>query len=179
MSGSPSPPSNSISKGATARSAVTPRATSSLTSSAIRRSSTLKERAPHTNGTNGTARESLSEALKQETEQKEHVCSFLILRSDLFTFYLKLLVQIQNKDQIISNLSAENDNLTSALTSTEIRVNELYTDQSRMEDEMATRMEVAEKLRSQIRDLEKEKRDIQRRYNEQVGISHAVACHTL
>jgi peptidoglycan hydrolase CwlO-like protein len=84
--------------------------------------------------------------------------------------HLQLLVQIQNKDQIISNLSTENDNLTTALASAEIRVNELYTDQSRMEDEMATRMEVTEKLRSQVRELEKEKRDIQRRYNEQVGI---------
>ena len=46
---------------------------------------------------------------------------------------------------------------------------ELYADQSRMEEEMAARMEVAEKLRTQVRELEKEKRDIQRRYNEQVG----------
>lgn len=38
-----------------------------------------------------------------------------------------------------------------------------------MEEEMAARMEVAEKLRTQVRELEKEKRDIQRRYNEQVG----------
>lgn len=33
---------------------------------------------------------------------------------------------------------------------------------------MAARIEVIEKLRTQVRDLEKEKRDIQRRYNEQV-----------
>jgi hypothetical protein len=93
--------------------------------------------------------------------------------------YLQLLVQLQNKDQIIASLAAENDNLTSALTSTEVRVNELYADQSRMEDEMATRMEVAEKLRSQIRELEKEKRDVQRRYNEQVGVSGTVTCHSI
>jgi predicted nucleic acid-binding Zn-ribbon protein len=92
---------------------------------------------------------------------------------------LQLLVQLQDKDQIIGNLSAEHDNLTSALTSAEIRVNELYADQSRMDDEMATRIEVAEKLRSQIRDLEKEKRDIQRRYNEQVGVSGAITCHSI
>lgn len=35
---------------------------------------------------------------------------------------------------------------------------------------MATRIEVAEKLRSQVRELEKEKRDIQRLYNEQVSV---------
>ena len=40
-----------------------------------------------------------------------------------------------------------------------------------MEEEMAARMEVIEKLRTQVRELEKEKRDIQRRYNEQVCIS--------
>lgn len=40
-----------------------------------------------------------------------------------------------------------------------------------MEDEMAARIEVIEKLRTQVRDLEKEKRDIQRRYNEQVLVS--------
>lgn len=39
-----------------------------------------------------------------------------------------------------------------------------------MEEEMATRIEVAEKLRSQVRELEKEKRDIQRLYNEQVSV---------
>lgn len=35
---------------------------------------------------------------------------------------------------------------------------------------MATRMEVSEKLRTQVRELEKEKRDVQRRYNEQASI---------
>lgn len=35
---------------------------------------------------------------------------------------------------------------------------------------MAARMEVVEKLRTQVRELEKEKRDVQRRYNEQVSI---------
>lgn len=37
-----------------------------------------------------------------------------------------------------------------------------------MEEELSTRIEVIDKLRAQTRDLEKEKRDIQRRYNEQV-----------
>ena len=35
---------------------------------------------------------------------------------------------------------------------------------------MAARVEVVEKLRTQVRELEKEKRDLQRRYNEQVRI---------
>jgi hypothetical protein len=37
--------------------------------------------------------------------------------------------------------------------------------------ELAQRIDISEKLREQVRDLEKEKRDIQRRYNEQVGIT--------
>ena len=37
--------------------------------------------------------------------------------------------------------------------------------------ELAQRIDISEKLREQVRDLEKEKRDVQRRYNEQVGNS--------
>jgi len=36
--------------------------------------------------------------------------------------------------------------------------------------ELGQRIEVAEKLRTQVRDLEKEKRDLHRRYNEQVSL---------
>lgn len=82
-----------------------------------------------------------------------------------------MLVQIQNKEQTIIGLTTENDNLSSALSAAETRLSEFYADQSRNEEETATRIEVSEKLRSQVRELEKEKRDIQRRYNEQVGIN--------
>jgi predicted nuclease with TOPRIM domain len=58
--------------------------------------------------------------------------------------------------------------LTSALSAAENRLNELYTEQSRWEMEMVQRMDISEKLREQVRELEKEKRDLQRRYNEQV-----------
>lgn len=58
--------------------------------------------------------------------------------------------------------------MSSSLNTAEGRLAELYADQGRAEDELAARIEVIEKLRSQVRDLEKEKRDIQRRYNEQV-----------
>jgi hypothetical protein len=34
---------------------------------------------------------------------------------------------------------------------------------------MSARIEVAEKLRTQVRELEKERRDLHRRYNEQVS----------
>ncbi|KAJ7783908.1 hypothetical protein DFH07DRAFT_209774 [Mycena maculata] len=140
------PPSTSpppaIARGATARSAASPRVSSSLAPAAARRTS-LK-------ATPTEARDTLSASLKQETDQKE-----------------QLLVQVQNKDQTIATLSSENANLTSALNAAETRINELYTDQSRAELDLAQRIEISENLRAQVRELEKEKRDVQRRYNEQ------------
>ncbi|KAJ7038078.1 hypothetical protein C8F04DRAFT_1325911 [Mycena alexandri] len=101
-------------------------------------------------------RDALSASLKQETDQKE-----------------QLLVQVQNKDQTIATLSSENANLTSALNAAEVRINELYTDQSRSEHDLAQRIEISENLRAQVRELEKEKRDVQRRYNEQTSTFEA------
>ncbi|GBE77844.1 predicted protein [Sparassis crispa] len=142
-------PSSSIARGATARSAVSPRVSASLSSSVARRPS-IKGTVSPVPAVNGETRESLSASLRQETEKKEH-----------------LLVQLQNKDQTIINLTAENANVSSALNAAESRLTELYADQNRMEEEMAARIEVVEKLRAQVRELEKEKRDIHRRYNEQ------------
>ncbi|KAI1793883.1 hypothetical protein LXA43DRAFT_971543 [Ganoderma leucocontextum] len=151
---STSPPSSSIAKGATARSAASSRVSASL-NSPVRRQSIIKPNgAPST--PSGETRESLSASLKEETEKKE-----------------KLLVKLQDKDATITQLSAENVNLTSALNGAESRLQELYADQGRMEEEMVARMEVAEKLRTQVRELEKEKRDLQRRYNEQTATFEA------
>lgn len=80
----------------------------------------------------------------------------------------QLLVQLQNKDQTIASLTSENNGIMSSLNGAESRLNDLYADQARMEEELLARMEVIDKLRSQVRELEKEKRDLQRRYNEQV-----------
>ncbi|RDX50391.1 hypothetical protein OH76DRAFT_1402421 [Lentinus brumalis] len=145
-------PSSSITKGATARSVVSARA--SLSSPGARRGSVKAAAPPPV--VIGETRESLSASLKDETELKE-----------------KLLVQLQDKDQTIAQLTAENGNLTSSLNTAETRLQELYADQSRMEEQMASSMEVMEKLRTQVRDLEKEKRDIQRRYNEQTSTFEA------
>ncbi|KAF9270327.1 hypothetical protein L218DRAFT_982899 [Marasmius fiardii PR-910] len=95
---------------------------------------------------------STNESLKQDVERIEQLQS-----------------QLQDKDQSIASLSTENDNLTSALHTAETRLNELYADQSRSEVELSQRIELAEKLRSQVRELEKEKRDVLRRYNEQTA----------
>ncbi|CAK5280266.1 unnamed protein product [Mycena citricolor] len=141
------PPSNAITRGATARSAVSPRVSSTLAPG--RRSSIKAAALPE-------ARDSLSASLKQETDQKE-----------------QLLVQVQEKEQTISSLSTENANLTSALHAAETRINELYADQSRSELELAQRIEITENLRAQLRESEKEKRDVQRRYNEQISTFEA------
>jgi len=71
--------------------------------------------------------------------------------------------------------------LTSTIHTTETRLNELYNEQARSEAEMAQRIDIADKLRSQIREMEKEKRDTQRRYNEQVcvvGFSFRISLST-
>ncbi|KAL1749092.1 hypothetical protein HDZ31DRAFT_28202 [Schizophyllum fasciatum] len=148
-----SPHSAAIARGATARAAASPRVSSALGNSAARRNS-LRAPTPPTVGQE--TKESLAASLKQEVEQKEH-----------------LLVQVQDKEQTISTLASNNDKLTSALHAAETRLNELYTDQERSERELAQRIDVADKLRAQVRELEKEKRDLQRRYNEQTATFEA------
>ncbi|KAK7064133.1 hypothetical protein R3P38DRAFT_3301727 [Favolaschia claudopus] len=133
---SPTPPT---ARGATARSAASPRVSSSLAPGAARRAS-LKAASP---SPSPETRDALTASLKQETDQKE-----------------QLLVQVQNKDETITTLSGENTNLNSALHAAETRINELYTEQSRSEAELAQRIEISENLRAQVRELEKEKRDI-------------------
>ncbi|KAF5355690.1 hypothetical protein D9756_003861 [Leucocoprinus leucothites] len=140
-------PASSIARGATARSAVSPRVTSSLNSAASRRTPSKATQPPPLNS---DANEALVASLRQETDQKE-----------------QLLIQLQNKDQNIASLTGEVESLTSALHTIETRLNELYTEQARSEAELAQRIDIAEKLRAQVRELEKEKRDLQRRYNEQ------------
>ncbi|KZT75170.1 hypothetical protein DAEQUDRAFT_659280 [Daedalea quercina L-15889] len=152
----PTTPTAPIVRGATARSAVSPRVTASMNGTAAARRGSLKGATPPASIVNGEAREtreSLSASLKEETEKKEH-----------------LLVQLQDKDQTIATLTAENGTLDSALKTAESRLTEMYAEQNRMEEEMAARIDITEKLRTQVRELEKDKRDIQRRYNEQVRI---------
>ncbi|ESK98307.1 m serotype precursor [Moniliophthora roreri MCA 2997] len=135
--------SSQISRGATARSATSaPRVSSSRNT---RRTPTPSKLATASNGT-------ANESLKEDTERIE-----------------QLHVQLQDKEQTISSLSTENDNLVSALHAAEERLNDLYSEQSRSEMELAQRIEVADKLRAQVRELEKEKRDVLRRYNEQTA----------
>ncbi|KAF7784408.1 hypothetical protein Agabi119p4_573 [Agaricus bisporus var. burnettii] len=145
-----SPPHTpSITRGATARSAVSPRV-----SAGVRR--TPSKVAHHPAQAHEDTREALAASLKEEIDQKE-----------------QLLLQLQDKDQTIRSLTGEAEGLTSSLHTTEARLNELYNEQARSETELAQRIEVAEKLRTQVRELEREKRDLQRRYNEQTATFEA------
>ncbi|KAI0304930.1 hypothetical protein BC826DRAFT_947161 [Russula brevipes] len=140
-----------ITRGATARSAINPRVSASLNSP---RRTAFKSPTPPPGGPD--APDALAASLKRETEEKE-----------------RLLVQLQNKDQTITTLTEENANFSTALSTAEARLYEFYTEQARMEEEMSARIEVTEKLRVQIRELEKEKRDSHRRYDEQTAIFEA------
>ncbi|PVF97254.1 hypothetical protein CPB86DRAFT_735208 [Serendipita vermifera] len=85
----------------------------------------------------------------------------------------ELRIRIQDLDSTVSTLSTENTTLQTALTRAETRLTELYADQARTDEELGLRHELAEKLRSQIRELEKEKRELTRRYNEQTNAFEA------
>lgn len=80
---------------------------------------------------------------------------------------------MQEKEAQITELTTENASITSTFHAAESRLTELYADQSRMEEDISTRMEIAEKLRAQVRDLEKEKREALRRYTEQAATFEA------
>ncbi|KAM0788970.1 hypothetical protein ACM66B_003043 [Microbotryomycetes sp. NB124-2] len=74
----------------------------------------------------------------------------------------------------VDELERERDGLTTTSTALQHdlqaakqRVDELLNDQARMEEELAGRMEVLDKLRTQVRDLERDRRDTTKRYREQ------------
>lgn len=160
--------STTISRGGTARSAV-PHRISPQNPTTNRRSASRQIASPLP-VVSGEAHEALTTFLKQETDQKEQVrsCKPACYVKVNNVFRTKLLVQLQDKEQLVAKCITENNNLTSALSAAETRLNELYTEQSRWEMEIVQRMDIAEKLREQVREVEKEKRDLQRRYNEQV-----------
>jgi predicted nuclease with TOPRIM domain len=81
----------------------------------------------------------------------------------------KLMVKVQEHETTIAGLTSDNTTLHTAIAAAETRITELYEDQARMEDELAARNVVTEKLRNQIRELEKEERDLRKRYNDQVS----------
>ncbi|KAG8930034.1 hypothetical protein FRC01_003382 [Tulasnella sp. 417] len=156
---STNPQLSAVRGGTTARSAVSPRVAAGPLSTAAKRSSIRGSPTPSgvpTSDYSKAPHESLEAALKRETEEKE-----------------ALLLRIQEHEQTISAANQANGSLTSALTAAETRLVELYAEQSRMEEELAARLEIIEKLRIQVKELEKEKRETIRRYNEQTATFEA------
>lgn len=93
--------------------------------------------------------------------------------------YLKLLLRVDNKEQTISELTSENDGLTASLNAAESRLAEVYAEQARMEEEASSRLDLVEMLRSQVLELERDNRDVIRRYNEQVCVKiQIISCTT-
>jgi len=82
-------------------------------------------------------------------------------------------------DGTVSTLATDNAKLQTSLTQAEARLAESYSDQARMDQELGVRHELAEKLRGQLRELEKEKRDLTRRYNEQARFQWTILFHML
>ncbi|KAG8843510.1 hypothetical protein FRB96_004017 [Tulasnella sp. 330] len=153
-----SSPSAAIRGGATARSVVSPRPGPLSTPAAKRASARAVVSPPPIvdDELEKASRDAIAAALKRETEEKE-----------------ALLLRIQSHEQTIGNTSEDNKNLTSSLSVAESRLAELYADQTRMEEDMAAKLGVIDKLRIQVKDLEKEKRDFARRYNEQTATFEA------
>lgn len=55
-----------------------------------------------------------------------------------------------------------------SLATSEKQLLDAYNEHSRMEDELCTHQAVTEKLREQLKEADREKRDLGRRYQEQV-----------
>ncbi|THH07620.1 hypothetical protein EW145_g3250 [Phellinidium pouzarii] len=143
------PTTASIARGATARSAVSPKVHASL-NGVSRRGSTSKASLSSNQDGETASREGLTAALKRETEEKE-----------------ELLIRVQNKEQGLAELTTENINLSANLNAAETRLAELYADQARIEEETVARLDLVDRLRAQVQELEREKREVVRRYNEQ------------
>ncbi|KAK4698848.1 hypothetical protein P7C70_g7423, partial [Phenoliferia sp. Uapishka_3] len=61
----------------------------------------------------------------------------------------------------------ENDDLVKDCEAAKGRIDDLLNDQGRMEEELAGRIKVLDKLRTSVRELEREKRDADKRYRDQ------------
>lgn len=79
------------------------------------------------------------------------------------------MVKVQELEATIVSMTTEMTTFNSAIVAAEARITELYEEQTRMEDELASRNVVTEKLRNQVHELERDERDLRKRYNDQVS----------
>jgi len=92
-----------------------------------------------------------------------------------YSVFDKLMIKVQEHETTIASLTSECSNLHTAIVTAETRIRDLYEEQARMEDELADRNVVTEKLRNQIREVEKEERDLRKRYNDQVSMHFPIS----
>lgn len=79
-----------------------------------------------------------------------------------------LYALVQDRDQQLLNLNDHVLKLRNSLAAAEKQLLDAFNEQSRMEEELCAHHAVSEKLREQLKEIEKEKRDLHRRYQEQV-----------
>ncbi|KAF8602381.1 hypothetical protein BDV93DRAFT_557630 [Ceratobasidium sp. AG-I] len=101
----------------------------------------------------------LEGALRREVEEKE-----------------ELMMRLSNRDETIAKLNTEIAEMQAAMGQGEARLMELYADQERweteragLEEEIGKKSNVIDKLRIQLREIEKENRDGSRRLAEQAA----------
>lgn len=80
-----------------------------------------------------------------------------------------LLEESQVKDDRATHVEEDRVRVEHQLDAAKRRIDELLHEQNRTEDELSGRIEVLDKLRATVRELEREKKEATKRYREQVS----------
>ncbi|KAG8724253.1 hypothetical protein FRC09_020617 [Ceratobasidium sp. 395] len=143
-----------LARGATARAAVPPPPSRGGSANGIKRGSPVPDRSA-----SPAMSEALEGALRREVEEKE-----------------ELMMRLASRDESIAELQGQIKEMRATMGQGEGRLAELYADQERweaeragLEEDIAKKNNVIDKLRIQLRELEKENRDSTRRLTEQAA----------
>ena len=79
------------------------------------------------------------------------------------------LEQAQARDDHAARAEEDRTRLSKDIDASKRRIDELLSEQARMEDELSGRIEVLDKLRANVRELEREKKEATKRYREQAS----------
>ncbi|KAG9106434.1 hypothetical protein FRC07_008844 [Ceratobasidium sp. 392] len=143
-----------LARGATARAAVPPPPSRGGSANGIKRGSPVPDRSE-----SPAMSEALEGALRREVEEKE-----------------ELMMRLASRDESIAELQGQIKEMRATMEQGGGRLAELYADQERweaerasLEEDIAKKNNVIDKLRTQLRELEKENRDNTRRLTEQAA----------
>ncbi|KAG8739288.1 hypothetical protein FRC10_005816 [Ceratobasidium sp. 414] len=143
-----------LARGATARAAVPPPPSRGGSANGIKRGSPVPDRSA-----SPAMSEALEGALRREVEEKE-----------------ELMARLLSRDETIAELQGQIVEMQATMGLGEGQLAELYADQERweterakLEDDIAKKNNVIDKLRIQLREIEKEGRDSTRRLTEQAA----------